>query len=491
MTDKKSDLIKIDISRDKLTATIKVLGSEVPSRQDVLDALKIKGVVYGVLEKVVDFCSTIVAEDLMVIAKGDPPVAGKNGWVEILWEQPGGQAEAEDSARTIDYRETSKLVSVNEGTLLARRHPPVKGEPGKAVTGEVVLPPEAREARIVAGRGVRLEDGEDKAVSAIQGRPLAKKAGPTMLVTVEPSYTVVGDVSMKTGNIRFKGDVIVTGNITETMSLEASGSVKVNGIVTGANVFCGESLSVQKNVISSSITAGMGAVECGKIKYLMQDLYAELTSMVELLDQIRHKLVNVDRMSFGQVVNGLIENRFKNVRVYAKQLIHTKTFNLPFEVADALESIKIITGVQFSQEEFRELMYHLDQAVKVMNSQETRKAKVVVNSAHGSTIKCSGEVLVTGKGCVNTTIYALGNVKINGPFKGGEVYSEGNVEIDELGSNLGAPPLVRIKSKSYVKVNRVLPGSIIQIGANRINLTRELSAAKYRLSSDGETIEIV
>lgn len=483
--------IKIDISRDKLTAAVRIIGTLPPAREEILAALKEKGVVYGILENVVDLCSMVVPEDVKIIARGDPPVPGKNGWVDLLWEKREETGTSPDETGTIDFRETSKLISVNEGIQLAQKYPPVKGEPGKAVTGEAIIPPEPKEARIVAGRGVKLDIGEEKAFSAIQGRPVAKKSGTTVLIVVEPSYTVVGDVCMKTGNIRFKGDVTVTGSITETMSLEASGNVLVHGIVTGAHVFCGESLVVRRNVISSDITAGIGAMESGKIRYLIQDLYTDLKNMIELMEQIRDKLANIEKLSFSQVINSLIENRFKNVRVYAKQLANVKTFNLPFEVVDAVESIKIIAGVQFSQENFKELMYHLDHAVKVMESRESRKATVTLHAAHGSTIKCSGEVIVTGKGCVNTTIYARGDVKITGPFKGGEVFSEGNVDIDELGSNLGAPPLVRVKSKNHVRVKKTLPGSIIQIGANRIHVTREISMAKYKLGSDGETIEIV
>lgn len=487
-----SDPIKIDISRDKLTAIIRFSGSEQPTREQIVKALKDSGVVYGILEDVVDLCSSAKPSEAMCIARGEQPVSGKNGWVEILWTKKECQDSDRDSADTIDFRETSKLISISEGTLLAKRYPPESGLPGKAVTGEIITPPPPKAARIVAGKGVRLDSTEDMAYSTIQGRPVYRQtAGNTALISVEPSYTVTGDVCMKTGNIRFKGDVVVTGNVAETMILEASGSVHVGGIVTDARVLCGGSLVVVRNVISSDITAGIGSVECGKIKYLIQDIYADLTSLVQLMEQLRGKLANVEKLSFAAVVNGLIENRFKNLKTNVKQLVATKTFNLPFEVADAIESAKIITGLRFSQQSFKDMMHNLAQAVEVMHSQETQSSRITVNSVHGSTIKCSGEVVVTGKGCVNTTIYAGGNVKINGPFKGGEIFSEGNVEIDELGSNLGAPPLVRVNAKNMVKVNKTLPGCIIQVGSRRINITRETSAARYRLSTDGGTVEVV
>ncbi|MHB8919334.1 MAG: flagellar assembly protein A, partial [Desulfocucumaceae bacterium] len=76
-----TDSIKIDISRDKLTATIRISGAELPQREEILEALKRSGVAYGIQDNVVDFCSMVVPNDNMVIAKGDPPVPGKNGWI--------------------------------------------------------------------------------------------------------------------------------------------------------------------------------------------------------------------------------------------------------------------------------------------------------------------------------------------------------------------------------------------------------------------------
>ncbi|MFZ5647082.1 MAG: DUF342 domain-containing protein [Bacillota bacterium] len=485
-----SDLIKIDISRDKLTAAIRISSVECFTRDEILGVLEKSGVVYGIFEDVVNICASSRTGEIMVIARGNPPVPGTNGWVELLWEKQYQDKSSENNAQTVDFRETSKLVSVDEGVTLALRHPPKEGTAGKAVTGELIIPPLPKAARIIAGRGVKLDDSGDRAYSVLRGRPVAKASGTTVNISIEPSYTVIGDVSLKTGNIRFKGDVTVTGNVVETMTVEASGSVKVKGIVTGARIFCGESLEVQKNIISSEISAGLGHVECGKVKHLIQDLYADLVKMLQVMEQLRGQSPNLDRIPFPQVVNGLIESRFKSIRAHARQLSGLKNFNLPFEVEEALESVKIIIGVQFNQDEFKAMMGKLSQALVVMNSQENKNARVEVGSASASTIRCSGDVVVLSKGCVNTTIYAGGNVKITGHFKGGEISCEGNVEIDELGSDLGAPPLVKIKSKHFVKINRTLPGSVIQVGANRMNVPRELGRSVFRLNSDNE-IDIV
>lgn len=486
-----SDLIKIDVSRDKLTATIKVSSVEGFTREDILNALESSGVVYGIFDDVVDISASSTSGEIMVIARGDPPVPGTNGWVELMWENQRDNDNSDgDQGKVVDFRETSKIVSVDEGVLLAQRHPPVEGKPGKAVTGELIVLPPPKVARIVAGRGVKLDEGGDQAYSVLRGRPAVKSAGTSVSISIEPSYTVMGDVSLKTGNIRFKGDVTVSGNVAETMTVEASGSVTVKGIVTGARIYCGESIVVQKNIISSEISAGLGHVESGKVKHLMQELYNDLIRMLQIMEQLRTQSPALGKLPFSQVVNGLMESRFKNIKALSRQLGGIKNFNLPYEVEEALESIKIITMLQFNQDDFKYMMSKLSQSLATMNAQENKNARVEVGSASASTIRSSGDVIVLSKGCVNTIIYAGGSVKINGHFKGGEIYCEGNAEIDELGSDLGAPPLVRLKSKKFVKINKTLPGSVIQIGSNRISISRELGRSVFRLNSDNQ-IEVV
>lgn len=483
-----SNSLKIDLSRDKLTATIKVTGMDPITRDDILGALKNSGIVYGVFEDVVDIATSGSIDDYLIIAKGDPPVGGKNGWVEILWKatNPEDQLDAE---KTVDFRETSNLISVNEGVLLAQVHPPQEGKPGKMVTGEEISPPQPKVATIMAGKGVRLDNNGAMAYSANQGRPVAKVVGPNVVISVEPSFTVTGDVCLKTGNIRFKGDVAVTGSVSETMKLEASGNVTINGIVTGAHVYSGKDLIIQKNIISCEVAAGIGAMESGKIRYMVQDLHDDISKLLQAIEQLKSQSPELSKLPYTQLVNSLLENRFRNIKGNTKQFLLSKSFNLPFEVEEAAEAIKIITTMHFTPEDLKRVTEILLKALVVMDSHVVEKAKIRVGSASASTIKCSGDVLVL-KGCVNTTIYAGGNVIIKGHFKGGEIYSEGSAELDELGSTLGAPPLVRIKPKGFVRIRSTHPGSVIQIGSTRLNVTQELARSTFRLNSNDE-IDII
>ena len=85
-----------------------------------------------------------------------------------------------------------------------------------------------------------------------------------------------GDVDLKSGNLRFKGDLEVVGNIVEGMAVECWGNLYVQGNVAGASLLCGGSARFDDNLINSSITVG-----------IFQDIYSGLhTHLKELEDTL-------------------------------------------------------------------------------------------------------------------------------------------------------------------------------------------------------------
>lgn len=62
---------------------------------------------------------------------------GKNDLIQNL----------DSDSDVVDYRETSTLISVEAGAQLAEVYPPVPGKEGTAVTGEAVKPPKSKEIR--------------------------------------------------------------------------------------------------------------------------------------------------------------------------------------------------------------------------------------------------------------------------------------------------------------------------------------------------------
>ena len=82
-------------------------------------------------------------------------------------------------------------------------------------------------------------------------------------ITVEPVYTVEGDVSLKTGNILFLGTVIVKGNVEDGFSVKASGNIEVKGSVGKCELDAEGDIVVHQGIAGKSaalIRAGKNVV---------------------------------------------------------------------------------------------------------------------------------------------------------------------------------------------------------------------------------------
>jgi cytoskeletal protein CcmA (bactofilin family) len=306
-------------------------------------------------------------------------------------------------------------------------------------------------------------------------------------------YVHNSDVDIKTGNLRFTGDVKITGNVCEAMEVHVSGNVEIQGLVTMARVVSGGKLVVYGNVISSRLRAGIVFPGAKKLGFMFSDINNELQSLNNALDQLaKMKIINFNVVDFGRVVLGLLDSRFKNIRPLVKNiqsfLGNKPPADMPQEILDVAGMLGCFLGIkQLTKEMFDEVVSEVSVVLDLLSEKSGQGGgSIFVRSALASMIQSSGSVHITGQGCVNTNITAGGNVSIRGSFKGGEILSEGNVDVNELGSNLGAPPVVRVAAGNTIKIRKAYEGSVIQVGKRRVTLTREMDSFRARLNKDDQ-----
>ncbi|MCL5058345.1 MAG: FapA family protein [Actinobacteria bacterium] len=491
--DNKSYLFKIIMGRDKLTASIFALSNcDYIDKDEIYKELKNEGITFGVKDQEIDTFSMNPTREPVVIAEGNPPVPGKDGYMEVLFGK-GPQGIPDNVEDAVDFRETSTIVSVEAEAQLVEVYPPVYGIEGMAVTGEVVSSPKPRVITLKAGKGVRIDEEGSRAFALVDGRPWIKDAGLTKVINCDPVYVHNSDVDIKTGNLRFTGDVKITGNVCEAMEVHVSGNVEIQGLVTMARIVSGGKLIVYGNVISSQLRAGIIFPGAKKLGFMFLDINTELQNLNTALDQLsKMNVIDFSVMDFGRVVLGLLDSRFKNIRPLIKNI---QTFignkpsaEIPQEIVDAIGMLSCFTGLkQLNKEMFDNVLKEIGGALDLLNkNSEHSGGSILVKSALSCMIQSSGSVNVTGQGCVNTNITAGGSVSIRGSFKGGEILSEGHVDINELGSSLGAPPVVRVAAGSTVKIRKAYEGSIIQVGKRRVTLTREMDSFRARLNKDDQ-----
>ena len=106
-------------------------------------------------------------------------------------------------------------------------------------------------------------------------------------------------------------------------------------------------------------------------------------------------------------------------------------------------------------------------------------SNIIIPNAQNSSLYCRGNILILGKGCINSKIHAGGTLKIMGILRGGEVYGRLGVEINEAGSESGIPTVITVPDDQNIIINKAMEGTTIKIG----NVKHILKDTRYRLNA--------
>ncbi len=217
--------------------------------EDVVQALNAKGVVYGIdTEKIKSILSGTVYLEPPAVALGVAPEPSIPGRYEYFFSTEVNKAPKVLEDGTVDYLSVDAIPVVHEGDTLARYIPSVQGRPGRTVTGLEIpikrvpdLPPLRGKGFTRSSDGLLYTASTTGKISMVNGR-----------IVVSNVYEVGGDADISTGNIDFRGDVIIHGAVRDGITIKASGSITVNGIVEGAQLDAGSDIVLRQGLIGNS-----------------------------------------------------------------------------------------------------------------------------------------------------------------------------------------------------------------------------------------------
>ena len=149
---------------------------------------------------------------------------------------------------SVDYWSIKMVEMVTEGQVIAVYHKAIQGRDGMDLRGKPVLAKRGRDLVPLRGKGFeRSEDGVTY-TSLMDGK--IDMSGERIVIL--PVYEINGDVDLSIGNIDFRGDVIVHGSLCSGVTVKATGTVTVDGIVEGANIEAGKDVVLRSGVMGAS-----------------------------------------------------------------------------------------------------------------------------------------------------------------------------------------------------------------------------------------------
>lgn len=224
--------------------------------QEVLAYLKSQNIVYGLRKEAIE---KIVAGQCydreILVARGKKPVAGVDGYFEFHFEVAPKTKPIILGDGSVDYNTLGQIELVDQDQPLATYHKAVPPVAGQNVHGKPLSVPAAREKRPLSGKGFYMDEEQMRYYASYEGS-VSFKAGR---LEVEPVYVIRRDVEATTGDVFFKGDILVQGNVSANAVIHATGSITVNGNVEMASLIAGTDV-ILKNGMSSD---GGGSIQAG------------------------------------------------------------------------------------------------------------------------------------------------------------------------------------------------------------------------------------
>jgi uncharacterized protein (DUF342 family) len=310
--------VTVDIGEQEMKAFISVSppgrgGAEV-SADEIRGLLRARGVVLGIQEQAIrDFIDRPRYNERVPVAEGVKPVNGRDAKV-IYNFKVRHEVQLKERDGRIDFKELDLVQNVEAGQVVARKEPREDGTPGQTVTGRILPAKPGRDTAIECGKNVKLSEDASSAVAMINGQVLLV-AGR---LSVEPIYTVEGDVNLKTGNILFLGTVFVKGSVEDGFTVKAAGNIEVMGSVGKCTLDAEGDIIVHQGILGKS----EGRVHAGAnlVSKFIEHSRVEAEQNVLVSDGIIHSFVDANQRVICQGRRASIVGG----RIRATEEIHAK-----------------------------------------------------------------------------------------------------------------------------------------------------------------------
>ncbi|WP_274856895.1 DUF342 domain-containing protein [Bacillus methanolicus] len=408
------------------------------------------------------------------IATGIEPKPGKDGWLELKVNMETNIGPKVTKDGRIDYREIRTIPTVEKGKVIAVIHPPTPGQIGYTVTNEPIAPKQTFPIVVKGGNGVMVVD--DKIVAIESGRPQLEQRGQLVKVSIMPKLTHPGNVDLSSGNIRFKGDVEILGEVEERMIVEAEGDIIVHKTVNMAKLIASGAIVTFGNIIGSEISAGKNNMLVTELGHLLGIINQDVEKIIELIKQLTvspgFKSDDFSRGGFRPLIRILLEKKFKNFSPLAKKYVEVVRRGEEYlsddgwrEVAVSLTHLFLsLSNEVTSLERIIQLSQKMKELHEMSKTPVEPDSYITISSAINSRLYCSGNILILGQGCINTKIHSGGTLKVSGILRGGEVYGRLGVEINEAGSESGTLTMIAVPNDQKIQINKAMEGTTIKIG---------------------------
>ncbi len=227
-----------DIETTDLEAFIKLKESLLSSGRtlnfnELIFLLNHHNVYLGIDENAIfELSKNPVFEKWVKVASGISPTPGLDAKAEEKIKIDSTMKPQELLSGKVDLKALDFVHNIDKDTVILVKYLPTKGKPGRSIFDTELPAPDGKDVTILAGKNTYWSEDRSRLLSKTGGFVYRSIHG----IEIEEIFLVKGNVDYSTGNIKYKGDVVVFGNVLTGFEIDAGGDIKVNGIIEGSNL---------------------------------------------------------------------------------------------------------------------------------------------------------------------------------------------------------------------------------------------------------------
>lgn len=257
--------VEVSVSNNKMEALVTIVPAkwgEALTIHKIEDAIKSAGICHGVLLDTFDeIIRNQATPATWLIAKGTLPKKGQDEQLRLLFDAAQYDHKPQFKGDgSVDYFNIKNILYVRKGRALIEKIPCTEGKPGMDVYGGEIPSPPTKRVQFPRGKNTVVDDAGAFLYATCDGKLHMEREGE---LYVNPVLEITGDVNYTVGNIRFPGDVIVSGNVLPGFLVVSEGDIQISGYVEAAVVKAGGNVIIEGGVQGR----GKGQLEAGKSIY--------------------------------------------------------------------------------------------------------------------------------------------------------------------------------------------------------------------------------
>lgn len=436
---------------------------------DIRSELSLAGITFGIIDKAIQ--KAIVSKcSNQIIARGKRCEVGTDDKITINFSQEKSFDNlVKEATGNIDFKSIGSVEAVHAGDVIAYYIKGTHGIDGCDILGNKIKHKDGKIIKLKASSGCTIKDGS-KVVSLIDGKPCVKNS----TFYVYKVHEIRDNVDIKSGNIKFIGDIVIYGGVKEGMTVDCGNSLIIYKDIERSEIKAKNNIEIKGNVITSKVIGGGEDAIKQRCITDLENINLIIKNIILAIEEIKKFNLLGEGKKDGEIIKVLIENKFKNLTRLCIKTIAFLNMEKEMDVEEALvialrDNLIGLGPINIQHYGELDLIINLiDEKLEYLKGLVSLPVEVKFSYCQDSKIESTGNIILNGKGeyvseiISNDGVYFTNSKSVT---RGGIIHAKNIIKCKNVGSPAGVPTILKVEKDGHIWINIAYQNTKLIIGA--------------------------